>query len=155
MKKMKTYARMLDGKPVEIIEPFFGTFEEHTDKDGNVVPRAERWVSIEERFTPEVVATLIEWTVGQPLPEPASPPRAMPTSVTMRQARLALLASGLLDGVNATINALPSPQKESARIEWEYAATVDRDSVLIGMLGAALGLDEAALDSLFSTASSL
>lgn len=86
-------------------------------------------------------------------PEPAPP--YVPAFVTMRQARLALLGAGLLASVDAAINGLPSPQKEAARIEWEYAAEVQRSSGLIPMMGVALGLDEAVLDALFIGAAAL
>ena len=82
-------------------------------------------------------------------------PPVVPPSVTMRQARLALLGAGLLASVDAAINALPSPQKEAARIEWEYATEVQRSSGLVPMMGAALGLDDAALDALFIEAAAL
>lgn len=82
--------------------------------------------------------------------------RAMvPAAVTMRQARLALLGAGLLASVDAAIDGLPSPQKEAARIEWEYATEVQRLSGLVPMMGAALGLDDAALDDLFVAAVTL
>lgn len=80
---------------------------------------------------------------------------AVPAAVTMRQARLALLGAGLLAGVKAAINALPSKQKEAAKIEWEYATDVQRSSGLVLMLGAALRLDDAALDALFIEAAAL
>ena len=80
---------------------------------------------------------------------------AVPAAVTMRQARLALLGAGLLAGVKAAINALPSKQKEAAKIEWEYATDVQRSSGLVLMMGAALGLDDAALDALFVAAAAL
>ena len=86
-------------------------------------------------------------------PEPA-PPYA-PSVVTMRQARLALLGAGLLASVDTAIDSLPSPQKEAARIEWEYATEVQRVSGLVPMMGAALGLDDAALDALFVAAVAL
>lgn len=83
------------------------------------------------------------------------PPAAPPASVTMRQARLALLGAGVLSGVDAFIDGLPSPQKEAARIEWEYAATVERGSALVTALAVALTLDSAALDALFTAAAAL
>lgn len=82
-------------------------------------------------------------------------PPASSTSVTMRQARLALLSAGLLDQVTAAIAALPEPDKSAALIEWEYAATVERDSGLIPTMGTALGLSTAQLDALFATAAML
>lgn len=66
--------------------------------------------------------------------------------ITMRQARLALLAAGLLDTVDAGIASLP----RAAQIEWEYAAEVRRDNALIGSMATALGLTSQDLDSLFS-----
>ena len=80
---------------------------------------------------------------------------SVPSSVTMRQARLALLGAGLLARVDAAINGLPSPQKEAARIEWEYATEVQRSSGLVPMMRVALGLDDAALDALFIGAAAL
>lgn len=78
-----------------------------------------------------------------------------PMIITMRQARLALLGAGLLDDVNAAIDALPEPNRSAAQIEWEYAAEVRRDSRLIAVLASALGLDETQVDALFITGASL
>ena len=75
--------------------------------------------------------------------------------VTMRQARLALLAGGHLANAETTLNALPSPQKEAALIEWEYASEIRRDSALVTGIGAALGLTELEIDTLFETAAAL
>ena len=88
------------------------------------------------------------------VPAPPAPP-VVPPSVTMRQARLALLGAGLLASVGAAIDGLPSPQKEAARIEWEYATEVQRSSGLVPMMGVALVLDDAALDALFIEAAAL
>ena len=80
---------------------------------------------------------------------------AVPQVVTMRQARLALLGAGLLPGVTAAINALSSPQKEAAQIEWEYSQTVERNRGFVLLLGAALGLTALQLDNLFTAAAAL
>lgn len=89
-------------------------------------------------------------------PPPAPPaPAVVPQAVTMRQARLALLAAGLLPAVSTALAALPSPQKEAAQIEWEYSTEVQRHRPLVQALGPALGLDDAALDALFIEASQL
>jgi hypothetical protein len=79
----------------------------------------------------------------------------VPQSVTMRQARLALLGSGLLDTVTSAINSLPSPQKEAAQIEWQYSQEVHRNKTLVSMLMPALGLNDAQVDALFVAASQL
>jgi hypothetical protein len=86
---------------------------------------------------------------------PYSAPVIVPSSVTMRQARLALLQSGLLANVTTAINSLPSPQKEAAQIEWEYSQEVQRNKPLVLALAPALGLNDAALDQLFITAATL
>ena len=87
---------------------------------------------------------------------PPAPPAPIPTSVTMRQARLALLGAGLLSQVDAALAAIADPvQRQAAQIDWEYAATVDRGSPLVTNLAASLNLDSAALDSLFTAAASL
>jgi hypothetical protein len=75
--------------------------------------------------------------------------------VTMRQARLALLQQGLLSQVQSAIDALPSPQKEAAQIEWDYSSEVHRDKAFVQTLAAALGLSEQQLDDLFLLASTL
>lgn len=75
--------------------------------------------------------------------------------VSMRQARLALLANGSLATVVSAIAALPSPQKEQAQIEWEYSQEVQRNAGLVSMIAPILGLDEAGVDALFIQASKL
>ena len=98
-----------------------------------------------------------QWQVTELSPEEiqANQKALVPSSVTMRQARLALLGAGLLASVGAAIDSLPSPQKEAARIEWEYASEVQRSSGLVPMMGVALGLDDTALDALFIVAEGL
>lgn len=92
---------------------------------------------------------------GHAFSPPPLPPPAVPVIVTMRQARLALLASGHLSKVDAALAALPSPQREAAKIEWEYATDVRRHSSLVTSVGQAIGLDASALDALFIHAATL
>ena len=93
-------------------------------------------------------------TLTPPPPEPPEPP-VVPSAVTMRQARLALLGAGLLDDIDAAINGLPSPQKEAARIEWEYSQEVQRHNGFVSVLAPMLGLTEAQTDALFIAAAGL
>ena len=79
----------------------------------------------------------------------------VPHEVTMRQARLALLAAGKLAGVGAAIASMPEPQRTAASIEWEYGNTLQRNNPFVSQIGAALGLDDAAIDALFVEASKL
>lgn len=78
-----------------------------------------------------------------------------PESVTMRQARLALLQSGLLADVNAAVAAMSGSAGDTARIEWEFSSTVERHRPLVEALGVALGLTDAQLDDLFRLAGTL
>lgn len=73
----------------------------------------------------------------------------VPMTVTMRQARLALLKAGKLSMVASVIDSLPSPDKEYVQIEWEYSQTVERNRPYVIQLGEALGLSEEELDNLF------
>lgn len=95
------------------------------------------------------------WRVlaSAPAPVPAATP--VPQSVTMRQARLALLAANLLSNVQPAINSLAEPDKTKAQIEWEYSNALERNNPFVATLGAALGLDAAALDALFIQAAQL
>lgn len=80
----------------------------------------------------------------------------VPRSVSMRQARLALLQFGLLANIDAALAAIPGDlPRQAAQIEWEYAAAVERDSTLVQQLGGALGLTDQQLDQLFTLAASL
>ena len=80
---------------------------------------------------------------------------SVPQEVTMRQARLALLDAELLGNVQAAINSLPEPERTKAQIEWDYSNALQRSNPFVATLGAALGLNEAALDNLFIAASKL
>jgi hypothetical protein len=94
----------------------------------------------------------IGWTYSNGvLTPPPTPPVPVPQSVTMRQARLALFAAGLLDSVTTAIAGAGS----AAQIEWEYAATVERASGLVPSMATALGMTDVQIDALFIAASTL
>lgn len=97
----------------------------------------------------------LEWAAAGNQPEPYVAPVVIPSTVTMRQARLALLQSGLLATVNAALDAMVGPEGEAARIEWEYATMVERDSPLVTGLASALGMNDEQMDGLFTLAASL
>ena len=85
-------------------------------------------------------------------PQPELPP---PASVTMRQARLALLAYGIYANVDPAIEAMPEPDRSAARIEWDYSNEVQRHNGFVSQLGPALGLTEEQIDQLFALAATL
>ena len=100
-----------------------------------------------ERPTPDHVAQADgSWVV---------PPAPVPASVTMRQARQAMLSAGILAQVDALIAAMPGEEGESARIDWNHARDVKRDWPLIGALGPQVGLNEQQIDDLFIYASTI
>ena len=82
-------------------------------------------------------------------------PVVVPHEVTMRQARLALLAAGKLDDVDAAIASMSEPQRTAASIEWEYSSALQRSNQFVSQLGAALDLDESGIDALFVEAAKL
>lgn len=79
----------------------------------------------------------------------------VPSSVLMRQARRALLQSGLLAQVNVAVASMPGMEGEAARVDWEFAGTVERNNPLVQSLATALSLTETQLDDLFLLASTL
>ena len=95
---------------------------------------------------------------GSAFVAPAAPPQPEPlppASVTMRQARLALLAYGILGSVDAAIDGMPEPDRSEARIEWDYSNEVQRHNGFVAQLGPVLGLTETQLDDLFALAATL
>lgn len=146
---------------------------EHTDDEGQLVPaqtipgevidavvkcRAYHATQLNELRTdlgPDAAQyeSLLAQVEAEYIPEPA--PIQVPSAVTMRQARLALLNLGLLANVDSAISALPSPQKEAAKIEWEYSQEVQRHNGFVAQLAPILGLDSNQLDNLFIEAKKL
>ena len=73
------------------------------------------------------------------------------TSVSPAQARLALLRAGLLDQVEAIVAAADVP----TQIAWNNASVIERNSPTVAALAGALGLTDAQLDDLFTTAAGI
>jgi hypothetical protein len=78
-------------------------------------------------------------------------PEPIPSVVTMRQARLALLQTGMLAQVNAAVAAAD----EATKITWEFSSEVQRNNALVATLAAALSLTDQQLDNLFALAATL
>ena len=78
-------------------------------------------------------------------------PSPVPTSVSPAQARLALLGAGLLEQVETIVAAADVPTK----IAWNNASVIERNSPTVVALSGALGLTDAQLDDLFTTAAAI
>lgn len=76
----------------------------------------------------------------------------VPSTVSRRQARRALLDAQLLDLVDAAIENLEEPLRSQARIDWEDATEFERHNGTVTLLAPMLGLDATALDQLFIAA---
>jgi hypothetical protein len=84
-----------------------------------------------------------------------NPPPPVPQTVSMAQARLALIGAGLFATIDAGLKALPEPQRTTALTAWEYAPTVSRNGALVTTLAGQFGLTEAQLDALFTAAAAI
>jgi hypothetical protein len=82
---------------------------------------------------------------------------SVPASVSARQIRLWLLRQGIsLAAVDAAIDAIPGQlQRDSVRVEWDYAPYVERTHPMLIPLAAALGLTEAQVDQAFIEAAGI
>lgn len=128
---------MLTAHGYASIAPTLPTYSPATEKAVEIAP-----INIAGTWTQQ-------WQVVQLTAEELA--AKIPQSVTMRQARLALLAAGMLPAVTAAINAAG----DAAKIDWEYAQTVDRGFGLVPAMAAQLGLTEAQIDALFVAAAAL
>ena len=73
----------------------------------------------------------------------------VPESITPRQARLVLLAFGLLDQIEGALAAIEDPaERRAAQIEWEFASAVSRSHPLVQAFADQLGWDSAQIDQL-------
>jgi hypothetical protein len=97
-------------------------------------------------------AAYLVWLDDGNTPEPyIPPPPVVPSVITMRQARLALLQAGLLGSVNTAME----QADQAAQIEWEYATQVIRTDPLVQAMQAGLGMTDADTDALFTLGATL
>lgn len=81
---------------------------------------------------------------------------AVPQEVTRRQFKQQLIVSGLIDQVEAAIDAVADPmQKRVVRNWWQESLSFERSHPLVASFGAALGLSSAQIDEAFRAASEL
>ena len=93
-------------------------------------------------------AAVVDW-----VPIAAAPAQAyVPNSVTIRQARLAFLQVGLLDGIDASI---ANGSDRALQIEWEFATEFRRDWPALLAIQQVLSLTDEQVDNLFTLAATL
>ncbi|MGH0331017.1 hypothetical protein [Sinorhizobium meliloti] len=116
---------------------------------GGLNPKIREWLTQNENVTIHPYVP----------PSPPTPEelRARMPSLTARQLRLGLVGNGYsMSQVSAVIDAMPEgSDKETARIEWEYATTFERTHPLIATVGAALSISEEQTDTMWTEAASL
>lgn len=118
------------------MELYFNT--EHRYLQAHPVPKGPQWRVATEADIQSVADALI-----------------VPTSITRRQARLALLHAGKLSAVESAIATIADPTHQmAAQIEYENA-TWERGNPWIEQLGVQIGLTPADIDQLFITAANL
>lgn len=138
------------------------TYDQFGWYSGEADPGRDAGIAPENTSTDTTVGELrANWDgaawVDLPYAVPTAPPVRLPCphSVTMRQARLALLGVGLLDDVETAIAAMSEPAKSAALIEWNVSNELLRGNPLVAALGPALGLSDAQVDALFIAAAAL
>ena len=84
------------------------------------------------------------------------PPKVIPQSITIRQAREIVIKMGLFQTVEDTLNGIEDDtQRLIARNYWEYSEVFERNHQILLALTAALGLTDEQLDEMFIAASKL
>ena len=75
--------------------------------------------------------------------------------ISMRQAKLQLLAMGLLTAVNTAVAGMTGDAGAAAQINWQYAATVDRNNALFQSIRTAMGFTDAQVETFFAEGNKL
>lgn len=117
------------------------------DDDFGLAPAIRQWLADNEG----------QYTVAPYQPPTAEQVREAMPDLSARQLRLGLLNAGLIPSqVTAAIETLPAgPEKETAKVEWEYATTFRRLHPLIAIVGGVLGLTDEQIDAMWRAAVAL
>lgn len=117
--------------------------------DSYAAQHADKTIAELEQELAAAIDKAAENPAAPDLPTPTV--AGIPTRVSMRQARLALLGAGLLDAVTAAV----ATADKAAQIEWEYAGFVERNAGLVPAMASALGMTDEQIDALFVAAAAL
>lgn len=79
-----------------------------------------------------------------------------PQSVTIKQARLALIEAGLFEHIEQVIeNETDVKLKQTLKTEWEYMLHLERDNALLSKVAKKVGISDMQIDELFIRAAEL
>lgn len=107
-------------------------------------------------WVPAGNATFGDLWDGKTFSKPPAPAPIVPTAVSARQAKRALLEAGLLDDVQLAIDNIPDDlDRRRVQIDWDESTEFRRDWPALTVLAAAMKLDEGTLDALFIEAANL
>ena len=107
---------------------------------------------VDFQFT--VIGNAIIEDYVQPPPLPVVIP--VPSKVTRRQARQALVLANKFDLVQIAINAIPdTTQRKLMQIEWDDSQEFEHNRPSLIAIGTAVGLTPEGVDDLFRTAATL
>ena len=137
-----SYYISVDGEVRELPDELVSAWE----AAGN--PKAAQWALLPPRPSDGAAWNGSEWVVPTP---------PVPESVSARQIRLWLIRQGIsLAAVDAAIDAIPDQlQRDSVRVEWDYAPYCERKHPFLVPLAAALGLTEQQVDQAFAEAATI
>lgn len=151
---LATVQQELESAGGEFLEQW-GTIERIV-RESSLVTEVKRIAQLTDSEVDDLFRLVVRSYGDAALPTGTRQPSTTPLgTVSMKQARLALHQAGYLSGVEAVINSLESPLKETVKISWEYASEVVRTDPLIAVLAAALELTTNEVDTLFISAMSL
>lgn len=107
---------------------------------------------LHEYFDGKVFHKLEEYCKKQSIAKYVEPEviKYVPSSITMRQARLYLYSVDKLEDVETMVET-----RKDWQIEWEYTSEVERSSLLISKIKDKLGLTDTEVDDIFIAASKL
>lgn len=74
-------------------------------------------------------------------------------AVSMRQARRILFQYDMLSQIDIYISSLPSPDKELAQIDWQFATEVKKNASLVKQIASVMNITPDTIDKLFYEAS--
>ena len=106
-------------------------------------------------LTESQMRSALGWDLDQYCPQ-YEQSLVVPESITNRQAKLALLAAGMLDDAESAIAGISdAATRRAVQIEWDYAGEFRRDWPTLEKLAAIMGLTTEDVDALFIAGAAL